>query len=454
MLQVLNAMYIGGQITETQKTEILVCIPKTPHPNSPADYCPLTLLIADYKILTHILASRIKPWLPNVLHPGQHCGVSGATVYDALEVVRDMISSATYKWKPLCILSLDFKEAFDNISHTYFFALLKAYGFSQHLQDRIHDLYMDTSSQVKVNGFLSGAIPIRCSLRQGCPLSMILFALCLDPLLHSITQKLSGYRVGRTLARTAVVAYADDVVVFLTSPAEIQELETILAAYTAATGAQVNVAKSKAMAEGMWDTNINVLYIPYFAEMKILGLRFTTSFDQATAENWDTVTGQIQAKTRDMYYRELGLAGKIQYIHCYILATAWYTAQIFRIPESNVRQINSIIAWFIWRGEIFRVPLSTLRRAKRHDGWGLVDLAAKCRALYLCRCCCIIWMVDRLHPSGPERGVSATQCKIHPISRHCLPHWGTSMLMPLMQHMLPTLLPQIHAKHTVAGFTN
>jgi hypothetical protein len=46
------------------------------------------------------------------------------------------------------------------------------------------------------------------------------------------------------------VAYADDVMVFLTSPAEILELETIIVTYTAATGARVNVAKSKAMAVG------------------------------------------------------------------------------------------------------------------------------------------------------------------------------------------------------------
>jgi endonuclease/exonuclease/phosphatase family metal-dependent hydrolase len=49
VLQVLNAMYIDGQITATQKRGLLVCIPKTNHPTRPDEYRPLTLLNAGFK---------------------------------------------------------------------------------------------------------------------------------------------------------------------------------------------------------------------------------------------------------------------------------------------------------------------------------------------------------------------------------------------------------------------
>jgi hypothetical protein len=64
-------------------------------------------------------------------------------------------------------------------------------------------------------------------------------------------------------------------------------------------------------------------------------------------------------------------------------SSVWYLAQIFPIQEKHIRQINSAIAYFLWKGEIFRVPLSTLQREKKEGGWGLVDLAAKCRSLFL-----------------------------------------------------------------------
>jgi hypothetical protein len=384
-LQVLNAMYIDGQITATHKRGLLVCIPKTNHPTRVDQYRPLTLLNVDFTLLTRILAARIRPSLKSILHPEQHCGVGDATVYDELETIRDAIASAENSRQPLRLISLDFKDAFDNISHTYLFSLLHAYGFSTHLQTCIRDIYTGATSHVKVNGHISRPIPIRSSVRQGCPLSLALFALCLDPLLHSIAQTLPGYRIGRLKTSIAVLAYADDVTVFLTSPADVMELRNTLEAYTTATGARINVNKSKAMAVSSWDTTINVLDIPYVEEMKILGIRFSAPINQAAKAKWDVVTRRIRSLTLDAYYRDLRLAWRITYIHCYVLASAWYTAQIFPVHYTHIRQINSILAWYLWRGEIFRVPLSTLHRDKRYGGWGLVDFAAKSRTLFLCR---------------------------------------------------------------------
>jgi hypothetical protein len=42
---------------------------------------------------------------------------------------------------PLCVVTLDFTAAFDNISHEYLFAILKMYGFSEQVQQRIRNLY-------------------------------------------------------------------------------------------------------------------------------------------------------------------------------------------------------------------------------------------------------------------------------------------------------------------------
>ena len=57
--------------------------------------------------------------------------------------------------------------------------------------------------------------------------------------------------------------------------------------------------------------------------------------------------------------------------------------QIFPPPPDKVWQINTTITWFTWQGEIFRVPLSTLQREKTEGGWNLVNVGAKCRALFM-----------------------------------------------------------------------
>jgi hypothetical protein len=52
------------------------------------------------------------------------------------------------------------------------------------------------------------------------------------------------------------------------------------------------------------------------------------------------------------------------------------------MPVNTVRQINTTINWFIWKGEIFKVSLSTMQLPKREGGWNLVNIQAKSKALY------------------------------------------------------------------------
>ena len=72
MLLMFNQMYSTGIIRDQQKHGIVVCIPKTTAPKTPADYRPITLLNTDYKILARIVANRLRPILAELLHPSQH----------------------------------------------------------------------------------------------------------------------------------------------------------------------------------------------------------------------------------------------------------------------------------------------------------------------------------------------------------------------------------------------
>ena len=72
MLDMFNQMYSTGSIKEQQKHGIMISIPKTITPKTPADYRPITLLNTDYKILGRIVANRLRPIMAEILHPSQH----------------------------------------------------------------------------------------------------------------------------------------------------------------------------------------------------------------------------------------------------------------------------------------------------------------------------------------------------------------------------------------------
>ena len=128
-----------------------------------------------------------------------------------------------------------------------------------------------------------------------------------------------------------------------------------------------------------------LLDIPYHTEIKIPSIHFKTTVNQSAHRSWTTVTGRIRSMARVAYYRELSLDKRMLYVHNYLLATAWYKAQIFPMPEACTRQVNSAIAWYLWRGDIFRVPSSTFQRRKRQGRWKLLHVAAKSRTLLFFR---------------------------------------------------------------------
>ena len=99
-------------------------------------------------------------------------------------------------------MSIDFSGALDKISHTYLLEVLKVHGFSKRFQQRIMAMYEKAASEMQIHGFESSPIPINSSIRQGSPLSIQLFALCLNTLLGHYghpnlaeTRQNDGYRI-------------------------------------------------------------------------------------------------------------------------------------------------------------------------------------------------------------------------------------------------------------------
>jgi len=74
---------------------------------------------------------------------------------------------------------------------------------------------------------------------------------------------------------TATVAYAGDVTDFLTEPDEVQTLQEIFHIYEEATGPEINMDKSKALAIGGWDVTKKIMNISYHEEIRILGFKRT-----------------------------------------------------------------------------------------------------------------------------------------------------------------------------------
>ena len=140
MFGVMNQVNIINSITRRQQHGIIFSLPKDKGDMTSARYRPITLMNTDYKLLARIMGRRLTPVLEEQLELSLYSSVPGKSILEAVSVLRDVVAQAELTRTSLCILSLDFRSAFDCISHRYSFQILVGYDISAWFIDRIYSM--------------------------------------------------------------------------------------------------------------------------------------------------------------------------------------------------------------------------------------------------------------------------------------------------------------------------
>lgn len=142
------------------------------------NYRPISLLNTDYKILTKILANRMKRVIGGIIQPTQSYSIPRRDIADTIGTIRDVIEYMNSG----IVLGIDWNKAFDKVEHKFLFKVLEKFGFGERMVGWVRRLYGSARSCVKVNGILTDTFDVGRSVQQGCPLSALLYALSIEPL--------------------------------------------------------------------------------------------------------------------------------------------------------------------------------------------------------------------------------------------------------------------------------
>jgi hypothetical protein len=149
----------------------------------------------------------------------------------------------------MLLLKLDIAKAFDNVQWLYMLEVLQQLGFGQRWRDLLALLWRMTSSGILLYGQAGRPIKHHRGLRQGDPLSPMMFILAIDPLqriLDQATQEGILTPIGVDLVKLRTSLYADDAALFLKpSTVDIANLHQLLQHFGQAAGLTVNVQKSE-----------------------------------------------------------------------------------------------------------------------------------------------------------------------------------------------------------------
>jgi hypothetical protein len=160
----------------------LTLIPKEERVTNPKNFRPIALCNVIYKIISKVIALRLKPILPFIISKEQSGYVEGRKIMDNVILVHEIIHSLKSTHTPGMLLKLDLSKAFDRLSWHYMKALLEAFNFSKEWISWIMNLISSTFFSILVNGVPSQPFSPTRGIRQGDPLSPFLFVIMAEGL--------------------------------------------------------------------------------------------------------------------------------------------------------------------------------------------------------------------------------------------------------------------------------
>ena len=353
------------------------------------NYRPITLLNIDLKIITKALAKRLSKVLNKLVHPNQTC-VPGRHIEENIHIVQNLIDHVNNVDGKMALISIDQEKAFDRMSHKFIIKAFKKMNFGNNFISWIKTIINDTKSFVKINGYETFEFPIERGVRQGCPLSALIYTLTAEVLAENIrkNKKIVGYKYkmkNLNHLEHKLVQYADDTNVCISTIESIKELFLMLNDYEKATNAKINNEKTEALWVGKWKirndtplglkwTNSHIKFLGIYIGNKVgaNGTKFLSELN---------FTEQIEAiKNKMSYWRGKGISmiGRAKVLNIFILSRLWYRTQVISPTQEHLEKINKLIRDFFWENKKGgRIRQGILNLSFEKGGIQLVDINIK-----------------------------------------------------------------------------
>jgi len=323
VIQTVQDFFTTGCMPPTLNRTIIALVPKVQHPESIEQYRPISLCNFAYKIISKIMANRLKPLLSILISKEQAAFISNRQIQDNIMVVQEVMHQfkvrACKKHFNL-ILKTDMQKAYDRVEWDFLEAYLKQLGFNDSWVTQVMACVTTVSFSIRFNGEQLPYFKPTRGIRQGDPLSPYLFILIANALSTTLTQAVAighikGIQFHRDCPKLCHLFFADDSVFFLKATiSECHNLANLLNQYCVATGQLINRNKygvffSKNCPNSLQHNLAQELRVPILNKYgKYLGI--PSDWGRSTREMFSWILARVNAKLAGWQDQFLSKSGK------------------------------------------------------------------------------------------------------------------------------------------------
>ncbi|XP_071572942.1 uncharacterized protein [Temnothorax nylanderi] len=245
----INRIWKGGGWPENWKEGIIAPIVKKGEGKRVEEYRGVTIMSSLYKVYTAILAERLREELEGKgIVPQNQTGFRrGMGTIDNIYVLNYLVNrKLEKKGGKLIACFVDLRAAFDSVDRGVLIKAMRERGIREGLVRRTEEILRETKSRVRVGNEIGEEFWTGRGVRQGCPLSPLLFNIMLADMEEEMGRvKGGGIRLGGK--RIYTLAYADDVVLIAEDEDQMRSMLERLEGYLGRKRLELNVEKTKIM---------------------------------------------------------------------------------------------------------------------------------------------------------------------------------------------------------------
>nr|ABE87589.2 RNA-directed DNA polymerase (Reverse transcriptase); Ribonuclease H; Endonuclease/exonuclease/phosphatase [Medicago truncatula] len=266
VIQSVQDFFISGQLAQNINSNLIVLIPKVPGARVMGDYRPIALANFQFKIISKILADRLADITMRIISVEQRGFIRDRDISKCVILASEAINLLEKRqYGGNVALKVDIAKAFDTLDWNFLLAVLQRFGFDEKFVHWILVILQSARLSVLVNGKAVGFFTCSHGVRQGDPLSPLLFCLVEEVLSRALSMaatdgQLIPMSYCRGVSFPTHILYADDVLIFCTgTKRNIRRLIKIFSQYSEVSGQLINNAKSRFFTSAMTGSRVQMI---------------------------------------------------------------------------------------------------------------------------------------------------------------------------------------------------
>ncbi|KAL2931509.1 LINE-1 retrotransposable element ORF2 protein [Bienertia sinuspersici] len=435
--------FAHGYLLREWNLTLLALIPKVDRPSIPGDFRPISLCNVIYKIISKILANRLKEVLPHLISESQNAFLKGRLLSDNVLLGHELVDYIKGRKKGnthWAALKVDLNKAYDRVSWDFIPWILGQMQFPQQWIHWVTQCITTVRYSVLINGEASQWFDPQCGLRQGDPLSPYLFLFVMEFLSRRLqrleeTRSITGVKVSRQSPSISHLFFADDsLFTFQATTQSCSTMRQFFSDFGKYTGEIINFDKSLVLFSPNTPTTVRDQCKAHLGTQvgDAVG-KYLGNFIEVNGRNmkvYQELVIKMQQKLLSWEHLCLSPAGRLLFANSILASLCTHVFSVYLMPKFITKQLNSLICKFWWKGTSAGQPIywkkrSLLEQPKDRGGLGLKNVEYFNKAL-------LAKQAWRLHqqPTLLLARVYSTKYKMSPLAHGLLPHstsrtsWG------------------------------